>query len=268
MQEHAKFWGIRQEMKKFMIAVGLLLSLAACASGSYVAPATPQQAASIKTIGIVSVIGQRVTYMKMGWMQRTGEGSSGDTENWGFDQFALEQLTAKLSPRYKIVPIEIDRTKSTGTEKSVGEALRATMKPSQPPVDAYLVLYPTESGDYISNTGLTLNGLGVYRRKGSSIQVFAACDLQLIDAKSFAILGGGQLGTSDIKITAGDYLSGEALKKSTRDGELAHRKINSKLAVANSWEDFTPEQLNEIKTDIKALLKDSFDFPLNGIGLM
>tara|TARA_R110000868_G_scaffold8744_5_gene44727 strand:- start:1651 stop:2421 length:771 start_codon:yes stop_codon:yes gene_type:complete len=255
-------------MKKLFIAVGLLLSLAACASGSYVMPATPQQAASIKTIGIVSVIGQRVTYMNMGWMKGTREESSGDTENWGFDQFALEKLTAKLSPRYKIVPIEIDRTKSTGTEKSVSEALRATLKPGQPPVDAYLVLYPTYSADYISDSGAALNGLGVYRRKGSSIQVFAACDLALLDAKTFATLGGGQLGTSEVKITTADYLSGQALSKSTRNGELAHRKINAKLAVANSWDEFTPEQLEQVKAGITSLLNDSLDYPLKGMGLV
>ena len=255
-------------MKKFLIAVGLLLSLTACASGSYTAPATPQQAASIKTIGIISIVGDHMTYMNMGWMQHTGEGTQGDTKNWGLDQFAFEQLTAKLSPRYKTVPIEITRSEKGVSADSVGEALRATLKPGQPPVDAYLVLYPKYSGDFISDTELSLFGLGVYRRKGSSIQVFAVCDLQLIDAKSFATLGGGKLGTSEVKITTGDYLNGKFIDKSMASGELAHRKINAKLAVANTWSEFTPEQLEEIKADIKALLKDSFDYPLKGIGLM
>ena len=97
-------------MKKIIAALGLLLTLAACASNSYVAPVAADRKATIKTIGVASIVGDKMYFTRIGITIFDTERTSGDTSAWGIDEGVTQALTARLKDRYSIVPIAIDRT--------------------------------------------------------------------------------------------------------------------------------------------------------------
>ena len=259
-------------MKKIIAALGLLLTLAACASNSYVAPVAADRKATIKTIGVASIVGDKMYFTRIGITIFDTERTSGDTSAWGIDEGVTQALTARLKDRYSIVPIAIDRTAAINFEANKGmaaqEVVYNAITPPATPVDAYLVLVPTESRDFISNSRFTLDGLGIFRSPGFGIQVYAACDLYLIDAKTKALIGGGQLGFAIDNVSAVDFLKPYNLGAAMRGAELAHRRVEDKLAQAKDWPAFTPEQLDKVKAGIMSLLNDSLDYPLKGIGLV
>lgn len=258
-------------MKKIIVAFGLLLSLAACASNSFVAPVAAEKKASIKTIGVASVVGNSMQYTRVGITIFDSDETGGHTSNWGIDEGVTETLTAKLKDHYTIVPLTIDHEAAKASQDSKlppQEAVYNAITPPTTPVDAYLVLVPTQSGDFIGSSRYPLYGLGIYRQVGYGIQVYAACDLYLIDAKTKALLGGGQLGFSRDNLSAGEMLAPRGLATALRGAELAHRRIPDKVAQAKDWPALTPEQLEQVKAGITSLLKDSLDFPLRGMGLM
>jgi hypothetical protein len=252
-------WNVSQ-MKKLFATLGLLFALTACATHSM--PATPQQRTAIRTIGFASLIGDQVVYQRIAYAGRGMENwSVGRTSDWGLDDFAFEQVKEKLAPSYSLVTVAVDR-EALKASKTPAETLRTAVKPGQPPVDAYLVLLPTNEGDFIGRYGTTLAGLGIYRSQGYSIQVYAACALLLVDAHSFTVLGGGQLAFDVGKPGFVRVLQGKL-----DTVELAHRKIPASLAKATTWNEFTPVQQAIIKREIESLLKDSLAYPLKGTGI-
>ena len=253
-------------MKKICVAFGILLILSACSH--YTAAIAPEQKVALKTIGVASIVGDSMNYTKVGFTVFTNENSDGDTSDWGIDDFVVSEVAAKLGKQYSIVPVEVNKQAFKASKEPIEKAAYAAIKPAGTPVDAYLLLVPTTVGDFIGGSYEKLHGLGIYRRPGHSIQIFAICDFLLIDAKSQDLLAGGQLGFISEGVTFKDILEARALSKSMMGGELAHRKIDPSLAKAKVWQEFTPDQLTEIKGITTSLLHDSFDYPLVGMGLI
>lgn len=259
-------------MKKIIAALGLLLTLTACASNSYIAPVAADRKAAIKTIGVASIVGDVMFYTRVGITIFDTDKTAGDTSAWGIDEGVIQTLKTRLNGQYNIVPVAIDRAAAVNTKANKGlaaqEVVYNAITPPDTPVDAYLILVPTRSGDFIGKSRYSLFGLGIYRSVGYGIQVYAACDLYLIDAKSKALIGGGQLGFTVDKVSAVDFLKPENLGAAMRGAELAHRRVPDKLAQAKDWPAFTPEQLEQVKAGITSLLNDSLDYPLKGMGLV
>jgi hypothetical protein len=247
-------------MKEIIAALVSFIVLVSCTE--HTMPATQQQTATIRSIGFASVIGDQVVYQRIAYAGVSLQNwSAGRTSDWDLDNFAFEQVKQKLAASYTLVPIAIDR-EALKASKTPVETLRTAVKPGQPPVDAYLVLIPVYDGDFIGQYGVPLTGLGIYRSQGYSIQVYAACDLLLVDAHNFSLLGGGQLA-----IDLGKPGIVRILQAKLDSVELAHRKIPASLAQATTWSEFTPAQLAVIKHELESLLKDSLDYPLKGIGI-
>lgn len=254
-------------MSRFFISLLMLVALAACASGSYIAPVAPEKKAGIKTIGFASVIGDKMVYTGSGYFGSETGYESYDISAWNIDAYMQDEVRKRLGSQYKIVPIKVNAEAFRYSALPPDQAIHAAVLPGQTPVDAYLFLIPTMSSDYIGHTSTMMKGLGIYRRISYGIQVYAACDLLLMDTKSPTLLGGGQLGFNSNHVSAMDFASGNVLSKALQGGELSHRKIPASFGKAKKWSDFTPAQLDQLKAEIQSLLHDSIDFPLIGAGL-
>ncbi|MDP2124187.1 MAG: hypothetical protein Q8J92_07380 [Parvibaculum sp.] len=251
-------------MKHLITLVCLCVLLAGCTTTA--APAKPEEIKRISRIGIASIVGDRIEYMRIGITAFTNSTTSGDTSGWGIDEFVLGELETQLPSSYNTVRVNMDRSAyeaSTAKTVHIQENIREAITPGNEDVDAYLVLVPTYSHDFISGSYNRMHGLGIFRRQGYGIRVYAICDLILLDAQSFELLGGAQLAFDGNKPDLRDVVTGRNL----RSVVLAERRTVTSLSAAANWDEFTPEQHEQIRTSITSLLRDALDYPIRAIGL-
>jgi len=229
-------------MKHLITLACLCILLAGCSTTA--APAKPEEISSISKIGIASIVGDRIEYMRIGITVFTNSTTSGDTSSWGIDDFVLGELETQLPSSYDTVRVDMDHDDyEASTAKSIQEKIRAAITPGDEEVDAYLVLIPTYSNDIVSGSYNRMHGLGIFRRQGYGIRVYAICDLILLDAKSFEILGGAQLAFDGNEPDLMDVLAARSL----RSVQLAERRTVTTLSAAANWDEFTPEQHEQIR---------------------
>lgn len=249
-------------MKHMIALIGLCVLLAGCSTTA--APAKPEEISGISKIGIASIVGDRIEYMRIGITVFTNSTTSGDTSSWGIDEFVLDELDKQLPSSYATVRVKMDRSAyEKSTAEDIGEKIRSAINPGEEDVDAYLVLIPTYSNDIVSGTYNRMHGLGIFRRQGYGIRVYAICDLILLDAKSFEFLGGAQLAFDGNEPSLVDVLAARNL----RSVVLAERRTVTGLSAASNWGEFTPEQHEQIRESITSLLRDALDYPIRAIGL-
>ena len=248
-------------MKRLLATLALLLAVTACA-------APEPKTSGIKTIGIVSAMGDTVVYQRVGAVPSHSETTSGDTSSWQLDDFVTNAIKAKLSARYTIVSIDADRAALRRPRKtddalafepgpSVAQRLRAALKPGTPPVDAYLVVAAETAKDFIGPTPQRLTGLAIYRRAGSGLQIYAVCDIYLIDAHSFRIID-----TASLRLER-DRMFGGGLETVERP----YRPLSKTLARETRWDEFSDAQRKLIAAAFQNLLLDSLDFTLKDMKL-
>lgn len=110
------------------IVVGLLLVLLAACSDTAL---TRQQTAGIKTIGVISAIGDQLTIKNIAGA--TAEGvpeDKGSIAELGLDQYVVDQIGAKLQDRYRVVPVAYNAAAFRQTPKE--QELHASLVQGQP----------------------------------------------------------------------------------------------------------------------------------------
>lgn len=234
-------------MKKFLATLVLLLAVTSCA------------ASKPKTAGIK---GEVVAYQRIGAVASHIQTTAGDTSSWQLDESVENAIKAKLSARYTIAPVDIDRATMRRLRRvddaltfepgpSVTQRLRAALKPGTPPVDAYLVLSAETAKDFIGIDNQRLTGLAIYRHAGSGLQIYAVGDFFLVDARSFRIIETGPL----------------RLPRGLGIVERPYRRLDSSLARDTSWDQFTDAQQKLINAAFQDLLRDSLDFTVKDMKL-
>ena len=89
-------------MKHFWIAA--LLLLAGCAGQ----PAPPQNLAAIKTVGVISLLGDQFTVSNAGWTPLGNDTSVGAVPGWNIDQRIANDVAALLGQRFSVSPMTYD----------------------------------------------------------------------------------------------------------------------------------------------------------------
>ncbi|MBV8654377.1 MAG: hypothetical protein JO255_23150 [Alphaproteobacteria bacterium] len=248
-------------MKKRLLSLALLLAVSACSTSP--APLV----ARIKTIGVVSAVGDTVAYQRVGAVPSHSETTWGDT-SWQLDDYVVETVKAKLASRYTVTPVDADPVSlrrprdaddALAFERgpSVTQRLRAALKPGTPPVDAYLVVAAESDKDFIGGTNHRLTGLAIYRRAGSGLQVYAVCDLFLIDAHSFKIIASAPLRLER------DRMFGGAVSTTERP----YRTLDRSLQRDTRWDQFTEADRIVIDVAFKNLLRDSLGYTVQDMKL-
>jgi hypothetical protein len=179
------------------LAVLLLLALlGACAA----VDASQPKLAAIKTIGVISAMGDEFTLTKAGL---TGFGNSAQSvsiESWGIDDLIVSRANSLLSRRFEVHPVTYRRAAFAAVEGDsavaavnllrddpIKKLIPAEVSPLG--LDAYLII--TKAKSTYGSTARTVAGFGVINRTavfGSYPQIHALYMVRLIDGHEFNLI--------------------------------------------------------------------------------
>lgn len=173
-----------------LLQLGLLLLYAG------VGPA--RSADDIKTIGVISAIGDRFELQKVGVTILGNELKEIPIESWKIDEFVVARLRAMLGSRYTVRPVVYQKAPFARHWSSsiyggcqdcgaVGDVVHDQM--SKQNLDAYVVVLTTSHA--IEGTKLMTSGLGVIESPGSTLfnrplLAHANYSISLVDGHRFA----------------------------------------------------------------------------------
>src|SRR5262249_18451024 len=144
-------------MTRFLFLFVLLL-LAACAG---MAP----RVEGVRTIGIVSAIGDKFYLRKVGFTVFGNESQEIAIESWGIDELMTSKIRTVLAGRFDVRPVKYRRAAfveaenrfAIGVEPLRGETVRAEVTPQG--LDAYLIV--TKASAPYGQSNQMLTGLGM-----------------------------------------------------------------------------------------------------------
>lgn len=174
---------------RLFVAV-LLLALGGCVAQSV----PPEKISTIKSIGIVSAIGDQVTLKTLGIMVFGNAIDVGATDDWGVDDAAERIVRDQLGKRYDVRAIAHDRAAFRSDKPGVPASMPLTaalksalrLPPGAPGPDAYVVI--TKSAVPYSLTNQFLYGLGLLQGGFGSTMSYAIFRVTVVDGRDFTVL--------------------------------------------------------------------------------
>ncbi|HYM03411.1 MAG TPA: hypothetical protein VET85_10730 [Stellaceae bacterium] len=177
-------------------AAAFALILGACAAE----PPPAQVYADVKTIGVISDIGDRVMLKTMG---ATALGSLEVIEpvDWGIDQHVVGEVSRRLADRFAVTPLTYDasafddivRLGQPVPAAAIGERprrpiediLRTAVTPRG--LDAYVVI--TRAASPYRGGRQVVEGLGLVRSDGAAApEAFAIYDITVVDGRKYTVI--------------------------------------------------------------------------------
>jgi hypothetical protein len=230
----------------------LAVSLGACAT--FATGETKLQA--VKTIGIISAVGDQMTFAKAGLTGLDHHSQSFPIESWGLDDLIVKEATAALSGRFQVQPVSYKRAVFTAAAKDSPltpvNALRDPFKKlvqtevSPQGLDAYVVI--TKAKASFGAGGRRVEGVGLVSYGAlleSANQIHALYEIRVIDGKTFDVIekraaapldnaqaarlaGPSRSADESFSPSAGDPVQNEKLRKSITD--LIERSLPTTLS--------------------------------------
>jgi hypothetical protein len=236
----------REWMTACRVAAVLALGLAA---GVAVARDLPP----IKTIGIVSDVGDKVTYKHIGFMVFSNAEAETAFPDWQIDAFITGEVQAALKDRFEIRGVTFAKGSIAPSlepklfgDPSPEDTLPANAKPADgAPIDAYLVVWPISHDVYPTNQ--YVHGLGLLTQ-GSRALLYAKLAFTLVDGHTFK-----EIDDCWLKVPG----------KSTDDNEM---RLREDLKV-ESFDQMTPEQKQGFEQGMKGLIHDGLTYCLHDLKL-
>jgi hypothetical protein len=208
------------------------------------------QARAVKSIGIISAIGDTVTKQEVGLTVFDNSKSTEAIDDWQLDEFVIAEFAAQLGQRYEIKPVAYDKADFIARQKGIfadsdfdGEKSAAKLKPAQGAApDAYIVVTKAFNDDFIMRTNQHLFGVGLYSRTGvreEAQAVYVSYEINVIDGHT-------------LKYMTDRYPSGLLDFGITPDYDRAIYQ------TANLWGEgfsMTAEQRAAVRDEIKTMLR-------------
>ncbi|NOT42487.1 MAG: hypothetical protein HOP13_18575 [Alphaproteobacteria bacterium] len=147
--------------------------------------------ANVRTIGVVSAIGDDLNHIYVGTTAFSNEESSESIADWQIDEFVVKSFGAQLAGRYQVQPVTY--TKADFFPETSGIFVRADLdvegriKLVTPALDAYIVVRNSVNDDYVMRTNQHLRGIGFYQRGflgKRTDAIFASCVVSLVDGRT------------------------------------------------------------------------------------
>jgi hypothetical protein len=181
----------------FCIAMTVLLVLSSDAHALF--ETRDQKLRSVKTIGIVSAIGDQFTLAKAGL---TGLGSSARSvsiASWGLDDLIAQQVADALSARFQVQPVTYPRATFAAIQESViaavdlvrGDPFKKLVQTEVAPqgLDAYIVITKAKANFGGGNRKVEGVGLITYSTVLESFGLLHALyEVRVIDGKTFDVI--------------------------------------------------------------------------------
>jgi hypothetical protein len=185
-------------MRRIVILwVGLAIaSVVLSAAAAFETRATKLQA--VKTVGIVSAIGEEISLTQAGLTALGNTGQSVSISAWGLDELIVQQATRLLGGRFRVQPVSYRRSAFAAIRDSpvapvnllrsdpFKELVRSDVAPQG--LDAYIVI--TRARSKLGN-GRNVEGVGLaqYRTLLADYGlIHALYEVRVIDGKSFDVI--------------------------------------------------------------------------------
>ena len=182
--------------KVILCIVCAIACVALGAAAAFETRATRLQA--IKTVGIISAIGEEMSLTQAGLTGIGNTGQSASISTWGLDELIVQQVTKLLSGRFRVQPVSYRRAAFAAIRDSAvapvnllrsdpfKELVRSDVAPQG--LDAYIVI--TRARSKLGN-GRNVEGVGLaqYRTLLADYGlIHALYEVRVIDGKSFDVI--------------------------------------------------------------------------------
>jgi hypothetical protein len=153
----------------------------------------------VKTVGIISAVGDQMTFAKAGLTGLDNRSQSYPIETWGLDDLIVKQATAALSERFQVQPVSYKRAAFATLEKDspltpvnlLRDPFKNLVQTEVSPqgLDAYVVI--TKARANFGDGGRRVEGIGFVTQGAlmdSSSQIHALYEIRVIDGKTFDVI--------------------------------------------------------------------------------
>jgi hypothetical protein len=176
--------------------VVLAVSVSACAT--FETRETKLQA--VKTVGIVSAVGDEITFAKGGLTGLDNRSQRFPIGSWGLDDLIVQQITAALNGRFQVQPVSYQREAFAAAEKDSvitpvnvmrGDPFKKLVQTTVFPqgLDAYIVI--TKAKSSFGGGGRKLEGIG-FLSYGTVLasynQIHTLYEIRVFDGKTFDVI--------------------------------------------------------------------------------
>lgn len=154
---------------------------------------------SVKTVGIISAIGDQFTFATAGLTSLDNSPRSGQISSWGLDDQMVQQVTEMLSARFQVQPLTYPRATFATTRESAitavnlvrGDPFKKLVQTEVSPqgLDAYIVI--TKARAYFAGSYRKVEGVGLIRYRTileSFDLLHALYEIRVVDGKTFDII--------------------------------------------------------------------------------
>jgi hypothetical protein len=176
----------------------LVLSVGACAT--FETGETKLRA--IKTVGIISAVGDEMTFARAGLTGLNATTQSFQIRSWGLDDLIVQQATTALNRRFQVQPVSYNRAAFAAIKDSPvapvnlvrGDPFKKLVQTEVSPqgLDAYIVI--TKAKSNFGGGGRKVEGVGfiTYGTLLSSYnQIHALYEIRVLDGKTFDVIEKG-----------------------------------------------------------------------------
>src|SRR5689334_8055975 len=138
------------------VAALLLFAMAALSGAS----AADRDLSGIKSIAVISALGDRLHHVYIGSTAFTNKDSDEDMSDWKLDEFVISEFAAQLTGRFEVKPVTYNKSDfypDTGgifvhADLDVPARVSAIKPADGSGPDAYIVVSNTVNDDFIGNT--------------------------------------------------------------------------------------------------------------------
>jgi hypothetical protein len=179
------------------IAIAILLFLSSGAHAFFETRDTKLK--SVRTVGIVSAVGDQFTLAKAGLTGFNNGSRSLSIASWGLDDLIVQQVTNALSVRFQVQPVSYPRATFAAIQESAITAVnlvrddpfKKLIKTEVSPqgLDAYIVI--TKAKTYFGSGNRKVEGIGLitYSTVLESFGlIHALYEIRVIDGKTFDVI--------------------------------------------------------------------------------
>jgi hypothetical protein len=179
----------------FATVVVVAVSASACAM--FETRETKLQA--VKTVGIISAVGDEITFAKGGLTGLNNRSQSFPIASWGLDDLIVQQATTALNGRFQVQPVSYNRTAFAAVKDSPiapanlvrGDPFKKLVQTDASPqgLDGYIVITKARSNFGTSTRKLEGIGLITYGTMMESYnQVHALYEIRVFDGRTFDVI--------------------------------------------------------------------------------
>ena len=214
---------------------------------------------TIKSVGIISAIGDTMTKQHVGLMVFGNTDEKEAIDSWQVDEFVISEISAALAGQYEIKPVSYAKTDFIAHQKGIvvdsdfdGEASikHVAPEPGKEP-DAYIIVTKAFSDDYIGQTNQHLFGVGLYEHRDRNQAIYVSYEVNVVDGHTLKYMTDRYPhGFLDFGVT-GDY------------DRMVYRE------ASGLWADgfvMTPEQKLRAQETLKSALREGIAKALKDFG--